>query len=337
MSTTAPLSVNQAADLVDRSIQKIFSKTSEPEAMYKKYFNFRTTEDLYEKDSGLSGLGIADFVDENAAVHVDVPIQTFDKTYTQVQIEHMVSFTKKMYVFGIKRRDLDNKALELKRAIARKREQLCAEYLDNGFESTSYSHSGIAKTTTVSTAGGDTLGPWDDDHTREDGGTNMNNYVYDGTTYNLPLDYAGLKAAYRTMSLFVDPRGNKYPANLTHVVVKKGSSAHFKAMEILGAIKRGRIPESTDNDAAAVGAFEVLPLDYLSNAAYWWAFDSSRALSDEQGLQFVESQAPSLLPVNVVYKTGEIQQKVESMSTHGHNDVARSWVASKGDSSSPSD
>jgi hypothetical protein len=90
------------------------------------------------------------------------------------------------------------------------------------------------------------------------------------TTYNLPFDYSGLKAAHRTASLFVDPRGNPRPASLDTLVVKKGSSNHFKAMEILGAIKSGKIPESMDNDGAAVSAFKVLPLDYLSNSAYWY-------------------------------------------------------------------
>ena len=61
-----------------------------------------------------------------------------------------------------------------------------------------------------------------------------------------------------------------------------------------------------DNDAAAVPAFKIIPLDYLSTAAYYWMFDSSRALTDEEGLQFVESQPTTLDPVNVVYKTKEI-------------------------------
>ena len=60
---SAPLSLSQAADLIDLSIQKVFSKTSEPEAKYKKYFNYRTTTDYYDKDSSLSGLSEADFVD----------------------------------------------------------------------------------------------------------------------------------------------------------------------------------------------------------------------------------------------------------------------------------
>lgn len=286
--------------------------------------------------SGLSGLAEADYVEENGVVHVDVPVQTYDKTYTQTQIDHMVSFSKMVWMFGITKRKLQMNATELKAAIARKREKLCAEYLDNGFESTSYSHTGFAKTTTINTAGGDDLGPWDDDHTREDGGTNMNNYVYDGTTYNLPAGYAAVKAMRRTMSLFKDPRGNPRPATLTHVFAKKGSSAAHTFLEILGAIKRGRIPESFDSDASAVASFELIELDYLSNNAYFYGMDASRALTDMEGFQFIEAQAPSLQPQNIVLKTSELQYKIESVSTHGHNDVSRSWVASKGDSTNPS-
>ena len=207
--------------------------------------------------------------------------------------------------------------------------------MTNGFETTSYSHVGINGSKTITISGGDGLGAIDDDHTSESGGSNMNNYVYDGTTYNLAFDYAGLKAAHRTASLFVDPRGNPRAANLTTLVCKKGSSVHFKANEILGAIKAGKIPESMDNDAAAVPAFSIIPLEYLTTAAYWWMFDSSRALTDSEGFQFVESQATQLDPVNVVYKTKELQTSVTAMFDLGHNDVVRCWVGAKGDSSDP--
>ncbi len=331
---SAPLNIAQASRLVDLSFQKIFEKSAAPEEKFKSYFNFRTTSDYYEKDSGLSGLSEADFVDENGVVVADTPIQTYAKTYTQEQVDHLVSYTKKMWVFGIKKRDLDNIAKELKASVLRKKEKLCAERLDNGFESTSYTHTGSARSRTISTAGGDALGAFDDDHTREDGGTNMNNIVYDGTTYNLPLDYAGIKAAMRTASLFVDPRGNPMPADLDTIVVKKGSANAFKAREILGAIQKGRIPESADNDGAGIPAFKIIELDYLTNAGYWFMFDSSRK-NDQYGFQFVESQAVTLMPKNVVYKTSEMQFKVESMFDLGHNDVARSWVGSKGDSTAP--
>jgi hypothetical protein len=258
-----------------------------------------------------------------------------DKTYTQEQVDHMVSFSKRMWKFGIKKRDLNNAATELKASINRKKEKLAAERLTNGFDSTSYSHTGSAKTTTISTAGGDGIGAFDNTHTREDGGPDQNNVLYDGTTYNLPAGYASLKAMDRTFSLMVDPRGNPRPGSLTHMVVKKGGSAAHTFKEILGAINRGRIPESFDSDAAAVGSFKLIELDYLTNGAHFFGFDGSRALTDKEGFQFIESEAPNLQAQNVVYKTAEIQHKIESMFTLGHNDVTRSWVGSEGDSSTP--
>lgn len=93
---SSPLNIAQAADLVDLSIQKVFLKASEPKAQYKEYFNFRTTEDYYEKDSGLSGLGRSSRVVENAVIVSDVPVQTFDKTYTQVMYSLIIPFTYKM-------------------------------------------------------------------------------------------------------------------------------------------------------------------------------------------------------------------------------------------------
>src|SRR3990167_361152 len=333
----APLTISQAADLVDKSIQNIWLKSSTPENQYSKFFNVRTTEDYYEKDSSLSGLGEASFTNENSVIVSDIPVQGYDKTYTQAMVALLLPITFRMWKFGIKRRMLTSITTELKKAVERKKEKLCAERLDNGFESTSYTHLDPGGSVSITTSGGDSLGAFDDDHTREDGGTNMNNYVYDGTTYNLPFDYAGLKGAHRTASLMVAPRGNPRPATLDTLVVKKGTANHFKAMEILGAIKSGKIPESMDNDGAAVSAFKVLPLDYLTNTGYWYMFDGSRALTDREGFQFVESQSVSLDPTNVVYKTKELQVSVTCMFDLGHNDVARSWVASKGDSSSPSD
>jgi len=152
------------------------------------------------------------------------------------------------------------------------------------------------------------------------------------TTYNLPLDYAGLKAAHRTASAMVDPRGNPDVPNLNTLVVKKGSAAHFKALEIKGAIAKGKIPESNDNDGSGIQDFTIVPLTYLTNAAYWYMFDSSRAMSDEEGFQFIESQSPQVDPVNIVYKTKSIQTSATTAFDLGHNDVSRCWVGSEGDS-----
>jgi hypothetical protein len=71
----APLNLGQVADLVDLSIQKIVKKEADRPMQLKKYYNYRTTTDLYEKDSSMSGLKEAEFTEENAEILEDVPVQ----------------------------------------------------------------------------------------------------------------------------------------------------------------------------------------------------------------------------------------------------------------------
>jgi len=328
----APLNLAQVGDAVDNSIQKIFKKVSAVEPKLKQFYNFRTTEDLIEKDSSMSGLKEAGFTTENAEIVQDVPIQGYDKSYTQESVDIDVPFSYQSWKFGIKKRNLNNIATEINKSLNRKKEKLAAERLTNGF-GTTYTHYDIRKNITITITGGDSLEPWSTAHTREDGGTNMSNVVYDGTTYSLPFDYAGVKAAHRTASLFVDPRGNPNAADLDTLICKKGSSVYFKAMEILAAIKNNKIPESNDNDGSGVMAFKIIDNEYLTQDAYWGMFDSSRALSDEQGFQFIESEANNIDPVHIVHKTREMQFAGHSMFQLGHNDLVRSWVFSAGDSS----
>ena len=71
-----------------------------------------------------------------------------------------------------------------------------------------------------------------------------------------------------------------------------------------------------------VPAFKILPLDYLTQDAYWFMFDSSRK-GDKYGFQFVESEGAKLDAPNIIYKTKEIQFSATSIFDLGHNDVAR--------------
>ena len=122
------------------------------------------------------------------------------------------------------------------------------------------------------------------------------------------------------------------PATVDTLVCKKNSSVHFKAQEILGAIKNGKIPESNDNDGTALPAFKILALDYLTKDAAWGMFDSSK-MGDEYGFQHIESEANNVDPVNIVAKTREMQIVGHTMFKQGYNDVARMWIWSEGDSS----
>ena len=333
-ASQTPMHISDAADLYDPSIQKMFVKSAKKfAANFKKYYSVETgVEDYVRKDSSLSGLGEADFIDpENAAITQESPIQGFDQTYTQLEVGKVLSFTKRMWKFGIKKRDMTKIVDELRSACMRKRERYCAERLDNGWSST-YTHTDGRGNKSITLTGGDSVVFYSKAHTREDGGTDWNNRVFDGTTYDMDADYDALKAMLRTAALIADPKGNiMEDLNMDTIIVRKGSTPYFKFSEILGAIKKGWKPVSADHDGSGVPEFKLVELPRLTNTEYWHATDSSKIGEGqyEFGLQYLESQGIELEGPNVVFKTGEIQYKSTLMFSVGHND-SRSWIGSRG-------
>lgn len=254
----------------------------------------------------------------------------YDKTYTQVEYGKLLPVTKQMWKFGIKKRNLERVASALKDACLRAREEYCNDRLDQSYN-TSYTKTEDGGSYSVTVSGGDAVAMISNAHTREDGGANWNNRITDGTTVNMDFDYDAIKAAHRTASLILDPKGKKMDVNLDTIVVSRGTAVAFRAKEILGAIRAGgksSIAGSADNDANGVPAYNVIELPYTeTNTSYWWMFDSSMK-GDEYGLQYKESQPISLEGPNVVFKTGEIQYKSTMLFDIGFND-ARNWVGSK--------
>jgi len=335
----ALLTLGDAADLTDVAIQKIFLKQTELEkkTYFDKYYNVETgVVDRFLKDSSLSGMGQAARIVENSVITSEAPVQGYDKTYTQVEFGKLLPVTKQMWKFGIKKRNLEKVAKALKNACLRYREVFCADRLDQSFN-TSFNKTDDSGTYAVTVSGGDGVAMISNAHTREDGGANWNNRVTDGVTVNMDFDYDAVKAAHRTASLILDPKGQKMDIMLDTLICTRGSSVAFRAQEILEGLKRGglkSIPGSADNDSAVTMyggnsiAFNVIELPYVTtNTAYWWMTDSSMK-SDEFGLQYKESQGIELEGPNVVFKTGEIQYKSTMMFDVGHND-ARSIVGSK--------
>jgi len=320
--------LGQATDLTDKAIQNIWIKANKRELFYPKYYNVETgISDYYVKDSSISGLGLAGRILENAVVTAATPVQGYDKTYTQVQYGVLFSVTHMMWKFGIKKRNLENLVQQARRAVEDKIERLCADRLDNSF-ATSYNCEDISGEYLVTISGGDGVAMISNAHTREDGGSNWNNRVTDGTTVNMAWEYDALKAAHRTAALIPDPRGLKMNVNLDTFIFSKGYANHQRAVEMLGAMKRNYMPGSSDWDTAGVPDYKIIALPWVNtNTDYWWGFDSSLK-SAQYGLQFKESQPISLEGPNVVFKTGEIQYKAVTIFDLGFND-ARNFVGSK--------
>lgn len=311
----SPLTIGQAADLVDLSIQKVWLKpTVEATEYYKKFSNVTTgVTDYYMKDSSLSGLGSASRMTEQATIVSEAPVQGFDQVYTQVAYAKLMSFSVYLWKFGIKKRDLTRVVNELKKAIYTRREELMHEKLDAGWLS-SYTTTDDGGNYSVSVTGGDGQPLYTASHTREDGGTAWSNIVSDGTTPNINLDYPGLKAAYRVASLVKTPKGKPMPVTPKRIITKLGSLADFRAKEIKGALKSNKIPGEFSNDGSAVSDFDLVSTPYLlgtgdatsitnlTSATNWHWVDTT-LLSDECGIQYFESQAIQLDDQNIVYKT----------------------------------
>lgn len=324
-----PLSLSDAADLIDVSIQQIWLKGSEKESrMFEQYYNVETgVVDYYTKDSSLTGLGYAGRITENAAITAVSPVQGFDVTYTQVNYGVVLSFTKQMWFFGIKKRNLEKITDEARKSCSDLRELRCADRLDNSF-STSYTADDTSGNYAVTITGGDALAFISASHTREDGGTAWSNRVTDGTTVNMDFEYDALKAANRTAALITGPRGKPTNIKLDTLVVSRGFAVHHRAVEILGAMNRGYIPGSADRDSAGIGTYKIIALPWITtNTLYWWMLDSTMK-NATYGLQYKESQPIDLEGPNIVFRTGEIQYKATTMFDIGFND-SRGWVASK--------
>lgn len=337
---SSPMTLSQAADLIDLSIQKIWLKgTTEKEEYFRKFYNVTTgVVDLYMKDSSISGLGSASRIVENASLIAEVPVQGFDQTYTQVLYGKMLGFTWRMWKFGIQKRSLQRVVDELKKCCYTYREELLAAKFDAA-QLTNYTQSDDVGNYSVTTTGGDGVAFGSASHTREDGGTAWSNIVSDGTTSNMNLDYPGLKALSRVAALVKTPKGKPMAVNPTRILVKKGSVASFRAKEIQGALKAGKIPGEFSNDGAAINMFELVENPYLlgtgnsssttglSSATNWHAFDVSM-ISDEYGPQYFESQPITLDEQHIVYKTKEIQYSAELAFAYGHNDARGGFTSS---------
>ena len=73
---------------------------------------------------------------------------------------------------------------------------------------------------------------------------------------------------------------------------------------------------------------KILELAYLSNAAYWWAFDSSM-INSQYGIQYVETQDITLGSQIVNEDTGNFKYNVDAIYEYYHNDY-RGWFGSDG-------
>lgn len=134
------------------------------------------------------------------------------------------------------------------------------------------------------------------------------------------LDYDGLKAALKTAQAVKGGVGEILDISPDTVLVKKESSAHHKAQEILNTIQKGDQPNTANREGPINLAYTILANPYFDNDAYWGMMDSSKKTM-KFGFQLKEGMPLTLDPQNIDYLSKEIQYTSGTDFQYGFNDM----------------
>jgi len=328
MSTNVPFDLAAAADLTDLSIQEIWLKSpADLQQYHTDYAYVEPVSDYIVKDSSVTAVKAFSKIAENGSIPAASPYQGFDKTYTQSFFSGMLRITRPMWRYGIQARKLEGLVKELKNDAIRFRETILANQINN-MTSTSYSDTTGALAFTVTNSGGDGDAPNSTSHTREDGGSDWNNQLTDGTTVNMDFDYDAWKAALKTAQAIKGGVGEILDIQLDRLVCKKNSSVHHRAMEVLTAMKKGEKPTTANRDGVIDNAFEIAANPYLTSDLQYGFVDSSK-IGPKFGFQVKMGMDLQLDEQFVDYDTKEIKYSAGMDFAFGFNDV-RNWVFSTG-------
>ena len=322
------MQVADAADLVDLSIQDKFVKEEGAKyvTFYRDFCNVRTGNmDETVKDTSISGLTGFQRKAEGAGRPKDKPIQGYDKSVTMTEYSIQFEVTKRMWMFGLKKNNIEGRVSSAKKAAMVRREKDFELRLVNGTSTTYTSEEGDI----ITISGGDGVALFSSAHTREDGGTNNNNVIYDGTNYNMDFDYDALKALRKTSVAVKGLRGEEMGFDPKYLAFKAGSVAYMDALEVNRPISENKRPRSADNDGSGVkGAYTIFDLHYLTSETAWFAFDPEYRNAD-YGFQYVESQDITLGNQIVNEDTGNFKYNIDAIYEYYHNDY-RPWYGSTG-------
>jgi hypothetical protein len=325
---TVPFDINAAADLVDLSIQEIWIKSPADLREYHKDIVFvEPVTDYITKDSSLTAIKAFSKIAENGQIPAGSPNQGFKQTYTQSFFSGMLRITRAEWRYGLQARKLESIVQELKNDAIRFKEAVLANMINN-MTSTSYTETTGLLSFSVSNSGGDSQPPQSASHTREDGGPNWSNVISDGTTNNPNFDYPGWKSALKTSQAIRGGVGEILDIDLDHVLVKKNSSAHFRAMEVIKTMRDGNKPASANREAPIDHYYEICDNPYLTSDTAWAAFDS-KMVGMKWGFEVKEGMPLTLDPQFIDYDTKEIKYSAGNDFAYGFNDL-RPWVLSTG-------
>ncbi len=241
------------ADLLTPGFREIYDdKFTEKPMMLDKIFHVNTSEKADEKDSSISGFGLAQATAEGAPVDYEDPVQGYDTTYSHIKYTKGFRITREMYdddLYGIMRK----RPAALGKSMRRTAEKLAADVFNNAF-STSYL--GADGKPLISTT-----------HPRSDGGATQSNASSTGVT----LSETNLETGRIAMKKQLDEKGQiiDLGADTLLVPVELEKQAHL----IVDSTMRSG---TADNDMNFYkGSLNIVPWQYLTSTTAWFLIDKS--------------------------------------------------------------
>ncbi len=239
------------AVLLTPGFREIFNdKFQEVAMVMNKVFHVDTSEKDSEKDSAISGFGLAQQTGEGAPISYEDPVQGYTTTYVHLKYTKGFKISREMFeddLYGI----MKKRPAALGRTMRRTSENQAALVFVNGF-STSF-------------LGGDSKPLFSTTHPRPDGGNSQSNASSTGIT----LSEANLETAILAMRGQLDDKGqiiDVYPRKLL-VPKELRKTAH---LIVDSPLRQG----TADNDVNYYkDDFEVTDWLYLTSTTAWFLFD----------------------------------------------------------------
>lgn len=317
-----PIRLADAVDLYDEAIQRVFDgKYKAAPETYKLICDVGNTNIYIEKRSAFTGFGKAKQMAENESVLYESPDQGLDQSWTQREFGLGFAVTKRLWKFD-RKNIIKRLPAKLAHACVVKRESDVQDYLSESiYTDTLTDDDGNSITIT----GGDGYNLIYKTHTREDGGTAINNVVYDGTTYNMDLAEDALDAAETYVKpRILDGKGNEIAISFKRLLVPPALVPRATRL-----MKTDRKVGSADWDINIYkGAYQIVEMPYFNSSltTYWYLFDPALA---SDGLVFLWTQPVKLEGPELVFDTGSFKYKATMMYDLRHNDF-RAYVGSRG-------
>lgn len=241
------------ADLLTPGFREIYDdKFTEKPMVMDSLFHVNTSEKADEKDSSISGFGLAVVTGEGAPVDYEDPIQGYDVTYSHLKYTKGFKITREMYdddLYGI----MKKRPAALGKSMRRTAENLAASVFNNAF-STSF-------------VGGDAKPLLSTIHPRSDGGTAQSN----ASSTSITLSETNLETGRLALKKALDEKGQiiDLSADTIVVPVELEKTAH---LIIDSTMRQG----TADNDMNFYkGTLKIVPWQYLTSTTAWFLLDSS--------------------------------------------------------------